>query len=285
MKPVLEFVANDLNEGFHVILKDFSYFPTPWHFHPEYEIVLVTESVGKRFVGDNISNFGPGSLTFLGTNLPHTFKNDFAYYEPTSGLKAQSIVIQFLDTALGDFLSLPETKKINQLFAKSARGMDITGESNVTITKKILELLQLKGLLKWMKLLEILHLLSETKDYKFISSGAIIGSNEKESERIENVLKFMLDNFGRDIKLSDVAKVAFMSENSFSKFFKDRTNKTFTGYLNELRLSHAAKLLIETDNPVVDICYECGFNNLSNFHRYFRQAYQSSPVNYRENHK
>lgn len=283
MKPVLEKLPKNSTESFVVKFFDYKYYPTPWHFHPEYEIVLVTESTGKRFIGDNISNFGPGNLTLIGPNLPHLYRNDAAYYRPASKLKAKSIVVHFLDNSFGNnFLSLPETKKIRQLLERSEKGLDIGGATNKTVSDKLHELIQLKDFSRYLKLLEILHVLSESRNCKFISGGTITGINEKESERMDNVLKFVMKNFGNDITLSDAAKVANMAENSFSRFFKQRTRKTFTNYVNELRLNHAARLLIENNKTIVDVCYECGFNNLSNFHRHFKMMHQVSPLNYRK---
>ncbi|MBN9381847.1 MAG: AraC family transcriptional regulator [Chitinophagaceae bacterium] len=283
MKPVLEFLPKDGSESFLVNEFDFKYYPTPWHFHPEYEIVLITNSTGKRFIGGNISNFKPGNLAIIGSNLPHLYRNDAAYYKPNSRSRATSIVVHFLENSFGDhFLSLPEMKKIKQLLIKSLRGLEMTGKTNKIVSEKLFELVKMSGCSRFLKLLEVLHIMSESKECHFISEEAITGANEKESERIDKVLKFVMVNLGDDITLPDVAKVANMSENSFSRFFKQRTRKTFTSYLNELRLNQAAKLLIESDKTIVDICYECGFNNLSNFHRYFKRMYDTSPLHYRK---
>ena len=102
MKPALEHLPKEKNHSFVVKFFDYNYYPTPWHYHPEYEIVIVTESTGKRFIGDHISDFQPGNLAFLGPNIPHTYRNDDKYYEETSGLRAKSIVIHFTEDSLGD---------------------------------------------------------------------------------------------------------------------------------------------------------------------------------------
>jgi len=283
MKPVLELLPKDGSESFLVTEFDFKYFPTPWHFHPEYEIVLITSSTGKRFIGGNISNFKPGDLAFIGSNLPHLYRSDTSYYKPDSMERAISTVVHFTESSLGnDFLSLPEIKKIKQLLIRSQKGLEITGETNKVITDKLFKLINMSGCARYLKLLEILHIMSESKECHVISEEAITGINEKESDRMDKVLKFIMINLADDINLPDVAKIAKMSENSFSRFFKQRTRKTFTSYLNELRLNQAAKLLIESDKTILDICYECGFSNPSNFHRYFKRMYQTSPLHYRK---
>lgn len=283
MKPVLEHLPKDAEESFVVKSFDYRYYPTPWHFHPEYEIVLVTESTGKRFIGDHISNFEPGDLSLIGPNLPHLYRNDAAYYQPASKKRAKSIVVHFLEGSFGsNFIDLPEVKKIKLLLAKSLRGLNITGNTNKLVSGQLADLSILHGFPRYLKLLEILQALSESKDYNFISGGGIKGVNEKESERMDAVLKYVMQNFSDDITLADAARVAHMAENSFSRFFKQRTRKTFTAYLNELRLNHAAKLLVETNDTIVDICFQCGFNNHSNFHRYFKQLHNTSPLAYRK---
>ncbi len=283
MKPVLEHLPRDAEESFVVRAFNYQYYPTPWHFHPEYELVLVTESIGKRFIGDNISHFSEGNMAFLGPNLPHLYRNEPEYYGEKSTLHARSIVIHFLESSFGnDFSSLPETKKINRLFLKSVRGLNITGKTNKIIANKMQELTNLKGFERLLALLEILHIMSESKDIRYISSGTILGINEKESDRMDKVLNFVLKNFHNDINLRDVAKIANMADNSFSRYFSQRTHKTFTSYVNEIRLSHACKLLRENNKSVADVCYECGFNNLSNFNRQFNMVYHTRPLYYRK---
>ncbi|HZH96400.1 MAG TPA: AraC family transcriptional regulator [Flavisolibacter sp.] len=283
MKPLLEHLPKDAGESFVVKEFTYRYYPTPWHFHPEYEIVLVTGSTGKRFVGDNIANFARGNLALLGPNLPHLYRNDPGYYKPRSGLKASSVVVHFLENSFGNnFLSLPETKKIGQLLAESGRGLNITGNTNKLIQGKLMELLALKEFPRYMKLLEILDVLSGSKEWQYISGGSTMGVNEKESERMNNVLKFVMEHFGDHITLAHAAKAAHMAENSFSRFFKQRTRKTFSNYLAELRLNHAAKLLIDGGKAISEICYECGFKNPSNFHRYFKALHKTTPLEYRK---
>ncbi len=282
MKPVLEHLPRDAEESFVVREFDYKFYPTPWHFHPEYELVLVTESIGKRFIGDNISHFSEGDLAFIGPGLPHLYRNEPEYYGKKSALRARSIVIHFLESSLGIDFSLPEAKKIKQLFLKSVRGLNIIGKTNKIISTKMQELTTRQGFERLLALLEILHIISESKDFRYISSGNISGINEKESDRMDKVLNYVLKNFHNEINLKSVAKIANMADNSFSRYFSQRTRKTFTSYVNEIRLSHACKLLRETNKTVADVCYECGYNNLSNFNRQFKIIYHTSPLHYRK---
>ncbi|HMH22099.1 MAG TPA: AraC family transcriptional regulator [Puia sp.] len=312
MKPILEHLPLEPEESFVVKFFDYDYYPTPWHFHPEYELVFVTESTGKRFIGDNISNFGPGDLAFIGPDLPHLFRNDPIYYKPrvqlgpgpsrgsetaggieasrTSGmagtsdpLRAKSIVVHFSESSLGgNLLSLPETRKLQGLFTRSQRGLDITGKTNELVGRRLHELVGLKGFARWIKLVEILHILSESGDCRSISSAYLKGQNELESDRLNTIFEFVMKNFRHSLSVAEVAKMVNLAETSFSRYFSLRTRKTFTSFVNEIRLNHACQLLIENKMSISEICFECGFNNLSNFNRQFRNAYLMNPFLYRK---
>jgi AraC-like DNA-binding protein len=283
MKPALEHLPLNAEESFVARSFDYPYYPTPWHFHPEYEIVLITESSGKRFIGDSISDFKQGDLSFLGPRLPHLYRNDPLYYAPKSRLRAKSIVIHFLESSFGEnFLSLPETKKLQSLFHKSRKGLDITGKTAKIVSEALVALLSMEGLARWLKLLEILNIIAESKDCRYISGSVIDGYNNNDSERLNTVFEFVIKNYNRDIQISEVANMINMAENSFSRYFSQRTRKTFTTFVNELRLNNACKLLIENKLSISQICFECGYNNLSNFNRQFRKAYNNNPFNYRK---
>ncbi len=282
MKPVLEHLPLQPEESFVVKDFDYPYYPTPWHFHPEYEIVLVTESTGKRFIGDSIRDFAPGDLAFIGPNLPHLYRNDPAYYamqEPN--LRARSIVVHFLELSFGqNFLSLPETKTLQNLFLKSQLGLDVTGHTRKLATEKLHALCILTGFPRWLKLLELLQLLSESAELKTISRTHVIGKNEMESDRMNKVFEFVMKNFDREITIAEVSNHVNLAANSFSRYFSQRTRKSFIAFVNEVRLSHATKLLQENRLSIAEICFTCGFNNLSNFNRQFKNVYQVSPLSY-----
>jgi AraC-like DNA-binding protein len=283
MKPSLERLPLEQGESFVVKYFDYNFYPTPWHYHPEYEIVMVTESTGKRFIGDHISDFKPGNLAMLGPNIPHTYRNDEKYYRKKSSLRAKSIVIHFSEASLGhDFLELPEAKTIRQLLQKSQQGLDVTGTTHTAISKKLTEIIAQKGLQRWYTLMEILMILAESKKLQPITSTPQTGYNEKESARMCQVFDWITLNYCTTIKLGDAAAIAGMNENAFSRFFAQRTRKTFSGFVQEMRLQKAARLLVEDELSVTAICYECGYNNISNFNRQFLNYYTINPVNYRK---
>lgn len=282
MKPVLEHLPLQPEESFVVKDFDYPYFPTPWHFHPEYEIVLVKESTGKRFIGDSIRDFEPGDLALIGPNLPHLYRNDSPFYKKENvGLRARSIVVHFLELSFGqDFLSLPETRLLQSLFSKSQLGLDVTGDTREAAIEKMHALCTLTGFPRWLKLLELLHFLSESTELQPISRTHVVGKNEMESHRMNRVFEFVMKNFNREITIAEVANHVNLAANSFSRYFSQRTRKSFIAFVNEVRLSHATKLLQENTLSISEICYTCGYNNLSNFNRQFKNVYQVSPLVY-----
>lgn len=283
MKPALEHLPKEDNQSFVVKYFEYAWYPTPWHYHPEFEIVLVTESTGRRIIGDHISDFKPGNLAMIGPNIPHIYKNDVAYYEGNAALQAKSIVIHFTEASLGnDFLALPEASLIKPLLARAASGLDILGETNRQVSKKLLDIVSYSGLKRWLCLVEILLELAESKEMIAIAKSSLVGYNEKESNRLCMVLDWITANFENDITLTEAAAIAEMHENAFSRFFSLRTRKTFSGFVQELRLQKAAKLLVESDYSVTEICYDCGYNNISNFNRQFLNHYKVSPKQYKK---
>lgn len=283
LKPLLEHLPPASGESFVVRSFDYAYYPTPWHFHPEYELVLVTESSGRRFIGDSIADFKPGDLALIGPDLPHLYRNDVEYYRPRSGLRAKSIVIHFLEGSFGsDFFSVPEVGKIKVLLEKAARGIDIFGKTNRIVSEKMQALCGCDGFRRWLGLLEILYILSETREWKYISNANMQGRNGTEIERMNSIFDFVMKNFKRDIHVGEVAALVNLAPNSFSRYFSLHTRKTFTSFVNEVRLHHASQLLIEDRMSVIEICFDCGFNNVSHFNRQFRNVYHTSPLNYRK---
>jgi AraC-like DNA-binding protein len=282
VKPLLEHLPTQGEESFFAKAFDLPYFATPWHYHPEFELVLVVKSQGKRFIGNYVSDFQDGDLTFLGPNLPHLYRNPPAYYEQNPALRAQSIVIHFREDSIGrDFLALPQAKKLHGLFERSHQGMDILGETKREVSRKMRELLGTQGMERLIRLLDILNVLADTTDYALISDPGIVGHNPVDTDRLDAVFGYILQNFNREIRLEEVADLVHMTRTSFCRFFKERTKRNFSGFLADVRLDHAAKLLAESNGSIVQISYACGYNNLSNFNRQFKEKHGVSPREYR----
>lgn len=284
MKPRLEKLTLEPKYSF-ILQKDvYPYYPTPWHYHPEFELVLVVKSTGQRTVGDHTDNFSDGDLVFLGPNLPHAYQNDVAYYQENESLTAEAIVIHFRDDFLGkDFFNLPEMIPVNQLFDKAKFGLKILDNTRQQISDIMHEMLTLSGHRRIIKLLSILEILSLSEEFQLLASpGFVQQYTVSGTDRITKVHEYIMTNFRKDIPLADVAEVANLSVPSFCRFFKTCTRKSFSHFLNEIRVGYACKLLLEDKYNISQICYESGFNNMSNFNRQFKKTTGKSPLKYKK---
>jgi AraC-like DNA-binding protein len=267
-----------------VVQKDvYPYYPTPWHYHPEYELVLVTKSTGQRTVGDYTEKFSDGDLVFIGPNLPHSYKNDPVYYQKNSLLTAEAIVIHFKEDFLGkEFFNLPEMVHVNQLFEKAKFGLKILGDTRQEISDMMLKMPNISGHRRLILLLTILEMLSVSKEVELLAnSGFVQKTKVSDNDRLAKVHDYIMKNFKNDISLVDAAKVANMSVPSFCRFFKACTRKGFSNFLNEVRVGYACKLLLEDRYNISQNCYESGFNNMSNFNRQFKKFTGESPSQYK----
>ncbi|BDD02852.1 AraC family transcriptional regulator [Aureibacter tunicatorum] len=286
-KPLLFKIPSSEKESFRVQYEDQPYFYDPLHFHPELQLTYILESNGTFFIGDNIKNFKAGDILLIGANLTHVFRNDKLYYEDSNEeVRAKAISVFFTETSFGaDFFELPEAAKIKDLIKKSGRGLKITGETRDLIAPLLETLKDLEGFFRIIKMLEILNLIAENleSDVEYLSSLSYSKFlKESDSKKINDVFEYVMQNFSENIKLSDVADIANMSVTSFCRYFKLRTRKTFSLFLNEIRVGHACKLLKENKYNISEICYECGFNNISNFNRQFKAITNYTPTEYKK---
>ena len=103
-----------------------------------------------------------------------------------------------------------------------------------------------------------------------------------ENQQLKRLFNFVKYNFKDEITLNQASEKVSMTTPAFCRYFKKNTGKTFIGYVNEYRINHACKLLIETNNDIKSICYDSGFNNFSNFIRFFRRYHGLSPKQFRK---
>lgn len=282
MKPQLLKITPPPNASFNFFVQDTSYFGTPWHYHPEYEIVLVLESTGKKFVGSNISSFKPGDLCMIGSYLPHYYRNEEVYYAKKTALRAKSLVIHFLEDFMGSkFFELPECQNLKNLLDRSKRGLNFGSKTLKKVAPKIEGMKELSGVYRLTELISILNTLSEAEDTKELNTNPMALQNEVDSARINDVLSYIVQNYQEEIQLGTVAKLANMSESAFSRYFKKRTRRTFSQFVTEIRIEHACKLLVQDKMSISAISLESGFNNLSNFNRQFKLIKHTTPLAYR----
>ena len=280
-KPDFETISPDTGHSYKYAYFDKSSPNThkvKWHYHPEVELVYINTGVGKRQVGTHLSNYQDGDLILIGSYLPHT---GF-----TKGLEEgqKEIVIQFKpDIFEMAFQNLEELKRINQLLELSKKGIVFDGSIKEDIGIRMEGLQYETQIDAFLTFVKILHDLAKEKDKKILNAeGYAFISNPTENKRLKMIFNYIRDHFMEPIALEDISAQVFMTPQSFCRFFKKSTQKTFTNFLNEYRINHATKLLSETDVDINTICYESGFNNLSNFFRNFKKITQLTPNAYRD---
>ncbi|CAZ97298.1 AraC family transcriptional regulator [Zobellia galactanivorans] len=254
-----------------------------WHFHKELELIYFIKSSGTRYVGNSIGSFGPGELYLIGSNVPHLFKNHKEYYQDQQEAEAVNlIVIKFESNFLGrEFLELTESQKLKSLFQLADRGIKFSKATTYMVHNLITGLVGDQGLSSVVGLLKVLDTLSISENYKTLCSEVIANTyNNNEKDRMGKVITFLTENFEKKIELEKVASIAHMTPNAFCRYFKKRTRKSFTQYLNEIRLRNACKLLIEGEMQISTICYQSGFNTLTNFNRQFKALMNITPTEY-----
>ncbi len=284
MKPHFHKVPIQLENSFslrHDIMADFG---SVWHYHPELELHLVLKGEGVRFIGDNIRNFSAGEMVLLGENLPHTWRCNNKYSDDKSGSNVEAVVLHFLPHCFGkDFLALPETFLIPKLFEKAKSGLIINGDTKIEVTDLLNKSLKAFGLDRLVLLMSILRTLVQNfEDLESITSSYHkVHSNDAEMARLDTIYSYSLYNYKKEINLEEIASVASMSKTSFCRYFKQMTNKTFFEFLTEIRISHVCRELINNKLPTEVICFESGFNNISNFYRHFKKITGLTPFEYK----
>lgn len=257
-----------------------------WHYHPELELVTVLKSKGTRFIGDSIKKFQPKDVVLIGKNLPHMWLNDPKYFQGDDTLKAEAISIHFKEDFLGTtFLQLPEMKPIAQLFKHAEQGIQFRNVPK-SLRQAISNLTTETDFNKTHQFIGILHQLALHGDYKLLASPGYVASLKLEEPKLSNtVIAFIFKNFNKDIDLNTVATMVHMNSSAFSRSFKRVHRKTFSKYVNEIRIGYACQLLMENELNVATIAYESGFNNLSNFNRQFKIIKNMSPSDYLKKHR
>ena len=260
------------------------HFDPVWHAHSEYQLFVVLKGTGTRFIGDSIKVFRPDELILTGPHLPHLWRSDEAYFEKKSSLFTDGIVIYFNKNFLGDhIIEKEEMTVLKKLFAKSMRGLEFYGQEKTMVIRMMQELVNLQGMRSVIHFLQILEILANTKQYNYISSVAYDNVfNKNETDRINIVYDYVLKNVKQKVLLEDLADLVHMTRTSFSRYFTMRHNKPFSKFVSEIRIKHACKLLTETEYSVEQICYECGFNTLSNFNKQFKEIMLQKPMQYKK---
>ncbi|SDD73024.1 AraC family transcriptional regulator [Niabella drilacis] len=274
MRPLIQKLP--LNESSSFIAQTFRTpeFEVGWHQHIEYELILFTEGSGLSLIGNHVGQFETGDIYFLGSNVPHTFR------KRDPDLVTSAVVVQFRRDFWGqDLLQLPEARKIRQLLETSMQGLKLQGQLRNKMQTPIKELEKATGFRRVIALCHCLELMAANPEWTTVNTQEL---RINEDERISRIFQFTIDNFRDPITLQDVAEIACMSVPHFCSFFKRCTQKTYVDFLNTVRTGYACSLLTETQKPVLDICFESGYNTIANFHKQFLKTQKLTPLQYRK---
>lgn len=281
MKPEYEIIAEPVERSFitRIIKRDNRpLLSQAWHYHPEIEICFTKKSNGKRFVGNQISDYLEGDLVMFGSNLPHGFTTD---------MQCTQVVIQMNEDFLGmDFINKPELHSVKSLFERSKQGLEFGKEIKAKAKKIIKKIINTEGFAQMISLFDLLHLLAMAKDVRPICSEEYsLNLNTNSLNRLKIVYDYIVVNFKKEVSVKEVADQINLTEAAFFKFIKKHTKKTFTEIINEFRISHASKLLMSSDFTIAEVCFECGYNNVSYFNRKFKTFIGKTPSEFRKRYK
>ena len=288
MKPIFEKINKLEDQSFYLEEVNKPYFPDLWHFHPEIEILYVREGFGTRYVGDSISTFYPGDLVIIGSNTPHVWSSGIDFLNPENKLMSSAICIQFIEDFIGEPSSgIPEFIIMNEFLKKARRGVQFINKTHNLLIRHITQLPSRRGMDRLIGLLTILDIMSTGSDVKYLSSPdytpGVINSEDK--YRMEIIYQYVIQKFPNKIHLEEIATLVNLTPPSFCRFFKSRTTKVFSAFVNEVRIGNACKMLIENKHNISQVCYLSGFNYLSNFNRQFKKIKGMTPSEFQRLYK
>lgn len=282
IKPEFEVVTQQDDESIRYLKHGA---PSPlirWHYHKEYELHLVKATSGKMFVGDYIGNFSPGNLVLAGPELPH---NWISHLEDGESVQTRDLVIQFSPAFIKSCQQvIPEFSIVESLLEKSKLGVEFLDPNTVDRATQLFEhIADTNGMKRIVVFFQLLELLATSSDIRILSSNdhkPLI--DDKNIAWVDHAVKFIVENFDKNLTLEETAQHMGMAETHFSKYFKKASGHRFIDFVNHLRIHKACELLTHTDTPITDICFSVGFNNISNFNRRFFKLKLMSPREYRK---
>lgn len=280
MSPYLELVGIQEQESFKVWAHGYPYETVRWHFHPEYELNFITHTSGRFYVGDHTGTFAPGQLFMVGPNVPHNWISEVPDNQP---VPERCVVLQFSGKSImGGIEAFPELGQLQRLLANSQRGIAFSQATTHKAAPLLTALLTAKGFQRVQLFLSLLEILAHAPDSKLLATPTFRPDPKGyQSSTINQVLAYLAEHMDEQLSESDLARYAGMEPSAFSRFFRRHTDLPFIQYLNRLRINRACELLIASDKPVTDICYACGFNNVSNFNRQFLTQKAMPPSRFR----
>ena len=256
---------------------------TRWHYHPEVELIYFIEGKTNGVIGDGFQHFEEGDLVILGANFPHVLQENKAFEKERPDCKPFGLIIQFTEDFLGNgFMQKPELQSVNMLLKKAQRGVHFKKSAVDKVKDSLLRMHELNETRKLFSLLDVLETLAESEAYEYMTHKNYGYDHTQDEERMCCINEYVYEHFTEKITIKNIASIANMTETSFCRYFKTRTLKSFTKFLNEIRISYACKLLSNTKYSVTAVCFESGFNDLSYFTRQFKKIMKLAPQEYQK---
>jgi len=274
----LENISTDSHSSFHIGRYENAFFSRPWHYHPEYELLLVTKGYGTRMVGDHFEPFKENDLVLLGGNLPHAWISDPKFISESNTENCESIFIQFRKKVFGSqFIDIPELESVRIILKKAERGIKIIGSQKEKIIQEIKNISKATPLEQLLSLIKMLDWIQHA-EYEILASDNFAKRQFSfKSTKMREVHNYIMKNFKEEIDIDTCAEYIKMTPSSFCRFFKKNTNVTFSIYLNYVRINFAQKLIINTQMPIKEIAFECGFSSVPYFNQKFKKVTGLSP--------
>jgi len=280
VNPDLELVGITDGQSFKIWSHGYPYRTVRWHFHPEYEVHFVTNTNGRYFVGDFIGEFEPGNLVMTGPNLPHNWVSNIA---PCQTVPYRSIVLQFTEAFIEATMhAMPELRFIQSALRKSRRGIQFSRDISEAAEPILREMLDAAGFGRVRLFLELIHLLCSANGKPLTSATYAPDPSGYMSAATNKVIAHIREKLTEPFTMGDLAKIAGQTPSAFSRSFRKHTGMAAIQYVSRLRINLACQLLMSAESmSVTDICYEIGFNNISNFNRQFRAQKGVAPSEFR----
>lgn len=280
--PRREVIPPHPMQSVRAITHDFPSEICGWGSHPEYEIHLITKTHGSFIAGDHIGTFGPGHVSLMGPNLPHDWVSDL---EPGQVAVDRDCVIQFSDEWIRRCMEvMPELLELDEMLKMSSRGLVFSGATAWRAAEIITAAVVSVGSERLAQLFRLLTLFARAPhDERAVVASEWMGRPTDASSRaaVEAGLAYIFEHLTGDIRLSTAARLAYMSEPTFSKYFKSATGMTFSSMVKKLRIAHARRMLDSTDEPIAQVAARSGYHNMANFNRQFLAEVGTTPTSYR----
>jgi len=284
MKELLEQIKLNPEQSFFIGVFQDHIDQSTWHYHQEFELSFITEGSGKRIVGDSVETFYPGDLIFIGPRIPHVWFSDTPVLNQHSGRTLESVYLLFNHRIIPSELTrLPEFIYVNRAIQYSERGMRITGNTLNQVSRIMLQLPYLSNMKRLMLFYEIMDMIGRSDSFTYLASAEYARTRfHPLNKRVKSIHEYLMKNYREEITLKQIADQVHMAPASVSRFFKSATGMSVFEYLNKIKIELARQLLLNTEMSVVDISYDCGFNNLSHFNKQFKKFNQATPRQFRK---